>query len=49
MIPVTQYGMGVDIPRFEIVLFPHVRYNLVQGFFLGNEEIADFALMFGPI
>ena len=41
--------MGVDIPCCEIVLFTHVLYDLVQGFFLGNEKIADFAFMFGPI
>lgn len=41
--------MRVTIRCFEIVLFPHVCYHLVQSFPLGNEEITDFVLMFGPI
>jgi hypothetical protein len=35
--PVAQDGMGIDIPRVEIVLFPHVHSHLVQGFPLRNE------------
>lgn len=40
---------GGDIRRFEIVIFLHVRHDLIQGFVLGDEEIEDFALMFAPI
>jgi len=39
----------VDIRRLEIVLFLHMRHNLVQSFVLGNEEIEYFALIFLPI
>lgn len=35
--------------RCEIVLLLHMRYNLVECFLLGNEEIEDFAFVFGPI
>ena len=41
--------MNVEIRRFEIVLFLHVHHDFVQGFILGNEEMADFALMLAPI
>jgi len=40
---------GGDLRRLEIVLFLHMRHNLVQSFVLGDEEVKYLGLIFGPI